>query len=248
MNQKSSPLLSIVIPVYNEGRTVVQLLDKVMAISIIDDCEVIAVNDGSKDNSLQVLQDYAKSQPRMKVLNNEKNLGKSQTVRKGILATQGQYVVIQDADLEYEPNELVGLLKQAQDNTYDVVYGNRFGQTNQRIYLSYYLGNRSLSFISNLFTFPRLGKYIPDMEVCYKLIEGTIAREIAEKITATSNFGLEPEITARLAKYRKSGKRLRFHIVPISYKPRTLEEGKHIRWRDGVKALWEIIYYNLFAK
>ncbi len=241
-------LLSFIIPAYNEERSLAVLLDKVLAVKISNGVskEIIIINDASKDKTKEIAESYAKKYSELKVLSNEVNMGKSQTVRKGILASTGDYVIIQDADLEYEPDEISSLLEKAISENLDVVYGNRFGKSNKVIYWGNYIGNRSLSFFSNFFTFPRIGVWLPDMEVCYKLIRGNVARDLAQTIISKSNFGFEPEITAKLSKYKLSNKHLRFAIVPISYVPRSIAEGKHMKAiRDGFNALIEIIRFNL---
>lgn len=241
--------LSIVIPIYNEEKTLEILVKKVLSIEFPNNIkkEIILVNDGSKDSSWKIIEGLAKEHNEITKLNNEKNSGKTQTVRNGILASTGDYVIIQDADLEYEPNEIVDLVNLAVDKNLDVVYGNRFGKKNKVIYMQNYIGNKLLSFISNLFTYFRIKVYIPDMEVCYKLIRGDIAREIGKTIESISNFGFEPEVTAKLTRFKLEGRHLKFGIVPISYYPRSIQEGKKMKAvEDGLKALWEIVKFNLF--
>ncbi|MEP7104006.1 MAG: glycosyltransferase family 2 protein [Candidatus Dojkabacteria bacterium] len=240
--------LSIVIPVWNEERTLEELVRKVYSVDLPRNFEkeFVIVNDGSKDKSWQIMLKLATELKNVKAIQNEKNMGKSQTVRNGILKTTGEFVIIQDADLEYDPNEIQNLLKLALDKNLDVVYGNRFGKDNKVIYWLNYIGNRFLSVFSNVFTLPRVKVWIPDMEVCYKLVKGDVFREIAKDITAKSTFGLEPEVTAKLSKYKENGKHLKFGIVPISYFPRSMAEGKKMHAvKDGLKAMVEIIKYNL---
>lgn len=241
--------LSIVIPVYNEEKTLEVLVQKVLQVKFTEDTtkEIILVNDGSKDKSGEIMDSLAKNFPEIKSYHNEKNSGKTQTVKNGLSYTTGEYVVIQDADLEYEPAELTDLFNLMREKNLDVVYGNRFGKKNKIIYWKNYIGNIGLSLFSNIFTFLRIKVYIPDMEVCYKMIRGDVARELGKTIVSTSKFGLEPEITAKLAKYKIDGKHLKFGIVPISYYPRTIAEGKKMSaFSDGFKALKEIITFNLF--
>lgn len=240
--------LSIIIPVYNEEKTLAQLLNKVLNLDFGGDIqkEIILVNDGSKDSSWNIIQDFEKKLTDVIGISNERNSGKSQTVKNGILKSTGDVVVIQDADLEYEPLELVEMLNLMSEKDFDVVFGNRFGKKNKVIYLQNYLGNKLLSFISNIFTYPRLRKYIPDMEVCYKMVKGNILRDIAKGIESKSNFGFEPEVTAKLSKYKVNGKHLKFGIIPVSYYPRSIAEGKKMKAiEDGVKALVEIVKFNL---
>ncbi len=243
--------LSIIVPAYNEEKTLAELIGRVLAVKFPShiSTEIIIVNDGSADKTKTIASKLSKQYKNVSLLNNKQNSGKSQTVRNGLLQSTGDIVVIQDADFEYDPQEILRLLKLMESMKLDVVYGNRFGEKNKVIYWQNYFGNRFLSCTSNLFTYPRIRVKIPDMEVCYKMIRGDVAREIAAKITATSSFGLEPEITARLSRYKLDGRRLKFGIVPISYHARTLEEGKKMHaFRDGAKALREIFYYNLLAK
>ena len=240
-------LLSIVIPAYNEEKTITKLLDKVIELKLPSNFqkEIIVINDCSKDNTLNVVKNVIKKNKNITLLDNGENLGKTRTVKKGLLKTKGDYVIIQDADLEYDPRDITKMLNLAIEGDLDVVYGDRFGGHNELVYKSFYLGNKFVTFVSNIFTYFKIGKYIPDMEVCYKLIRGNIVRDIAPKISATSSFGLEPEITARLAKYKENGDGLKWGIVPIKYYPRTVEEGKKIKYTDGIKAVIEIIKYNL---
>ncbi len=242
--------LSILIPAYNEEKTLKALVEKVLSVEFPENInlELIIINDGSKDTTSQIAHGLEEQYKGMVfAYDNEKNVGKSQTVRNALLKSNGDLVVIQDADFEYEPNEIVDLLNLMIDKDLDVVYGNRFGKKNKVIYWQNYIGNIGLSFISNIFTFPRIWKYIPDMEVCYKLIKGDVARDIAQNIVSTTNFGVEPEITAKLSKYKLNGKRLKFGVVAISYFPRSIAEGKKMKaLEDGFKALKEILRFNLW--
>jgi glycosyltransferase involved in cell wall biosynthesis len=245
---KTNLTLSLAIPAYNEEKSLRELVSKVLSVDFGEiKTEIVIINDGSKDKTWEVMSELQKENPeKIKIFQNEKNSGKSQTVKNAILKTTGDIVVIQDADLEYDPVELKDLLDLMQKENLDVVFGNRFGKKNKVIYWQNFIGNISLSFFSNLFTFWRIKKWIPDMEVCYKMIQGDIAREIAATIVSKSTFGLEPEITAKLAKYKKNGKHLKFGFVPISYFPRSVAEGKKMRAiEDGIKALREIITFNL---
>lgn len=241
--------LSIVIPIYNEEKTLETLVNNVLAVQFPENIqtEIILVNDGSKDSSAEIMKKLSNEHPQIiKSFHNEKNSGKTQTVKNGLSYTTGDLVVIQDADLEYDPQELVDLINLLQRENLDVVYGDRFGKKNKVVYWQNYIGNRALSLFSNLFTYPRIRVFIPDMEVCYKMVKGNVARELGKTIKSTSKFGLEPEITAKLSKYKLEGKHLRFGIVPISYYPRTIAEGKKMSaFSDGFKALKEIIQFNL---
>lgn len=240
--------LSIIIPVYNESRTLQELVEKVLELELPSKIakEIIIVDDGSSDASGEIMTDLAKKYKEIKVMKNPKNVGKSQTVKNGIAASTGDFVIIQDADLEYLPSEIADLLKTAMENDLDVVYGNRFGKNNKVIYWQNYLGNRFLSFLTNLFTYRRIKTYIPDIEVCYKLIKGDIAREIGKSIESTSSFGFEPEVTAKISRYKKNGFHLKFGVVPVSYFPRTVKDGKKIKlFKDGLRAILEIVKFNL---
>lgn len=241
--------LSFVIPIYNEEKTLKEIVEKVLNLELPKklEKEVILVNDGSKDSSAEIMTELEKKYSEVRIFHNEKNSGKSQTVKNGLNYTTGDLVVIQDADFEYEPTEIIELVNLYFESNLDVVYGNRFGKKNEIIYLKNYIGNRFLSFLSNLFTYPRIRVWIPDMEVCYKLVTGEIFREVGATIESKSTFGLEPEITAKLSRYKKQDRsRLKFGIVPISYKARTIEEGKKMHaLKDGFKALVEIIKFNL---
>lgn len=242
--------ISIIIPIWNEEKTLEKLVKKVLNVKFEQKLtrEIILVNDGSTDSSGQIIDKLAKKYDVIRGFHNEKNSGKTQTVKNGIAKSTGDLVIIQDADFEYEPNEIKTLVNTYFDQNLDVVYGNRFGKKNKVIYWKNYIGNRFLSLVSNLFTYPRIRVAIPDMEVCYKLIRGDVAREIGKTIKSKSSFGLEPEITAKLSRYKIEGRRLKFGIVPISYNARTIEEGKKMHaFRDGMKALFEILKYNIFS-
>lgn len=235
--------LSLVIPAKNEEKTLQSIVEKVVAsLGDVVTFEIIIVNDGSTDSTAQVAESLSRKYENITILTNNTAAGKSQAVKKGILATKGEYVVIQDADLEYEPADLVRLYQKIVAEQLDVVYGNRFGIKNEVVYIQNWLGNTLLSFISAIFTGLRSGMWPRDMEVCYKMAKGDMFRKLAASLTATSNFGFEPEITAKFSKQ----KGLRFAQLPIKYYPRTMAEGKHMKaFQDGFKALREIIHYNL---
>lgn len=238
--------LSLVIPVYNEETTIEELLNLVIQTDLGIEKEILCIDDGSNDDTRKILSKYQKKN-KIKFLKNNKNLGKTQTVRKGLLETTGDLVVIQDADLEYEPQDLKRFIDLFNNSNVDVVYGNRFGQKNKVIFRSLWLGNTFLSIVSSLFTYPRARIYTRDMEVCYKMMKGNIFRNIAKNIKAKSRFGLEPELTARIAKYKINGKHINFKQIPINYHPREFSEGKHMEpIKDGLKALWEIVKFNTF--
>ncbi len=223
--------LSIIIPVYNEENTIAEALAAVLATPYRK--EVLVVDDGSTDGTRNVL--LRLNDPCLKFLHHKKNIGKGAAVQTGINNATGDIVLIQDADLEYDPAEYSVLLQPILKGKADVVYGSRFsGHGAHRVlYFWHYVGNRFLTLVSNLFT----NMNLTDMECCYKVFSREALAGIALK---EKRFGFEPEITAKVAK-----KRLRVYEVPISYYGRTYEEGKKITWRDGVWALWCILRYNL---
>ena len=225
--------LSIVIPVYNERDTITEIISAVSATPFRK--EIIIVDDGSTDGTGDVLGSL--SQDDVKVYLHTKNQGKGAALQTGFSHATGDIVIIQDADLEYDPEEYPVLLKPILDGKADVVYGSRFaGQGAHRVlYFWHSVGNRFLTLLSNLFT----NLNLTDMETCYKVFtrEALEGVEIKEK-----RFGVEPEITAKMAK-----KKLRIYEVPISYYGRTYEQGKKIDWHDGVRAIWCILKYNLWG-
>lgn len=237
--------LSIVVPVYNEENTLSNMVHKLMQVPFKIDTEVVMVNDASKDKSAVIMEELKKEFKSIKLLSNKKNVGKSQTVKKGILETTGDLVVIQDADLEYDPKELLDFVKIFEKENVDVVYGNRFGYSNEVVYFENWVGNTFLSGISSIFTGLRAGMWTRDMEVCYKMAKGALYRELVRDLKATSNFGFEPEITSKFSKV----KGIKFKQIPVRYYPRTVSEGKKLHaWKDGVKALKEILRFNLKSK
>lgn len=244
--------ISIVIPAFNEGKSIAEIIQKVLLLEFVPAMllEIIVVDDCSTDDTYKIVQNISNNHPEVVLIRNSKNLGKSQSVKKGILKTTGDFVVIQDADNEYNPQDLLKMFRELQEGNHDVCYGNRFGKNNGMIYPKNFYGNLFLSFFSNLFTIGRIKVSIPDMEVCYKMIKGDVIRDIAKSITSTSNFGFEPEVTARLSRKKKTqqtSEPLSFVVIPIDYKPRTYEEGKKMKaYRDGIKTLFEIIKYNIF--
>ncbi|MHC8733330.1 glycosyltransferase family 2 protein [Arenicellales bacterium IMCC56312] len=232
-------IVSIVIPVFNEMRTLEQVIKRVQTVSV--EKEIILVDDYSNDGSRELVQSLGE-QPNVRVVLHDYNQGKGAALRSGFAAATGDVVLIQDADLEYDPNDYPKLLGPIVANDADVVYGSRFagGETHRVLYFWHSMGNRFLTLLSNMMT----NLNLTDMEVCYKVFR----REIIQSIDLKENrFGFEPEVTARLARFRKpDGSRLKIFEVGISYAGRTYEEGKKIGWRDGVRAIWCIIRYNLF--
>ena len=225
-------LLSVVIPVYNEASTILEIINRVTFAPFRK--EIIVVDDGSTDGTREILEQSNNSA--IRICYHERNYGKGRALQTGFSAATGDVIVVQDADMEYDPNEFQILLHPILTGKADVVYGSRFaGHGEHRVlYFWHYVGNRFLTLLSNILTNINL----TDMETCYK----AFTRKALEGISIQENrFGFEPEITAKVAK-----KKLRIYEVPISYYGRTYEEGKKINWRDGAWALWCIFRYNLF--
>lgn len=229
----SMPRISVVIPCYNERDTLEQLLDRVRGTGV-PDVEIVLVDDCSTDGTRELLRE--KLAPRIdQVIYHERNQGKGAALRSGFAAARGDIVLVQDADLEYDPREYPKLLQPILDGQADVVFGSRFmgGGAHRVLYFWHYVGNRFLTLMSNAFT----NLNLTDMEVCYKVFR----REVLQQIRIEEDrFGFEPEITARVAKLG-----CRVFEVGISYSGRTYREGKKIGWRDGVRAVVCILKYNL---
>ena len=237
------PKLSIVIPAYNEARTIHRILDRIVQVELPGDLgkEVIVVNDCSKDDTQQVLEAYREAHPElpMVVIRHEVNQGKGAALHTGIRRATGEYLIVQDADLEYDPREYGLLLRPILEGFADVVYGTRFmgGKPHRILFFWHTIGNRLLTFFSNMLTNLNLS----DMETCYKLFR----REILQRIRIEENrFGFEPEITAKVSRLPD----IRIYEVGISYYGRTYAEGKKINWKDGLRAVWCIIKYNLLKR
>jgi len=232
--------ISIVIPAYNEGDTIHLILDKVAAVNLIYDIEkeVIIVNDCSKDHTEEAILNYINNTNlNIQYFKHTFNQGKGAALHTGISKATGEYLIIQDADLEYDPEEYNDLLKPVIQGHADVVYGSRFMGSNPHRILFFWhtIGNKFLTFLSNLFT----NLNLTDMETCYKLFDTKIIQSITLK---EKRFGFEPEVTAKIARVPK----VRIYEVGISYYGRTFEEGKKIGWKDGVRALYCILKYNMF--
>lgn len=228
--------LSVLMPVYNEARTLESIVSRVLASPIEFDIEIIAVDDGSNDHSLEVLHKLAARDDRIKVIAHETNQGKGRAIRTGIEHMTGDIAIVQDSDLEYDPREYPRVIKPILEGHADAVYGSRFASSEERRVLFYWhsLGNKLLTTVSNMANDLNL----TDMETCYKAVRG----DILKKLRLTSDrFGFEPEITARLAQWGA-----RVYEVPISYHGRTYPEGKNIGWRDGLEALWLILKFRFF--
>ncbi len=233
--------ISVVIPVYNEINTVQLLLEKVLEQQYSQ--EIIIVDDGSNDGTQEILSELSnrshfRNGVQLKVLNHKKNAGKGAALRTGFKEVTGDIVIVQDADLEYDPAEYRKLLQPILDGHADVVYGSRFlGNGAHRIHLFWhYVGNKFLTTLSNMFT----NLNLTDMETCYKVFRADILKEL--KLTS-NRFGFEPEFTARI-----SGNGFRIYEVPISYYGRGYSEGKKITWKDGLAAIYYIIKYNILKK
>lgn len=225
-------MISVVMPVYNEEKTLEEIIRRVQAVDL--EKEIIAVDDCSKDSSREILGRLAQSMPNLRVLHQDVNQGKGAAIAAGMKAIRGDIVIIQDADLEYDPAEYFSLIAPILDGRADVVFGSRFLGGPHRVHLYFhYLANRFLTCVSNVFT----NLNLTDMETCYKVMR----REVVAKLDLKSNrFGVEPEITAKVAKMGA-----RVYEVPISYSGRDFNEGKKISWRDGFPALWAILKFNI---
>lgn len=230
--------LSIIVPAYNEEKTIHLILDKVKDVELINNIkkEIIIVNDCSSDNTEGAINNYISKNPSLgiKYFEHEINKGKGAALHTGISKASGEYLIIQDADLEYDPREYNDLLQPVVDGFADVVYGSRFagGNPHRILFFWHSIGNQMLTFFSNMFTNLNLS----DMETCYKLMDTSILKSIKLK---EKRFGFEPEVTAMLS--RING--IRIYEVGISYYGRTYEEGKKIGWKDGVRAFYVILKY-----
>ena len=237
-----SAKLSIIVPAYNEENTIHHILNKINEVQLIQNLqkEIIVVNDCSKDNTEQKVIEFQQQHPELNVVykKHEVNKGKGAALRTGFQSATGDFVIVQDADMEYDPNEFNILLKPMLDGFADVVYGSRFmgGKPHRILFFWHTIGNKMLTFASNMFT----NLNLTDMETCYKMFR----REIIQSIDLKENrFGFEPEVTAKMSKIPK----IRVYEVGISYYGRTYEEGKKIGMKDAFRALYCIFKYNLLS-
>jgi len=234
--------LSVIIPAYNEEKTILQILEKVCQVKLgALQLEIIIIDDCSKDKTVALVEEFIREHRDLTVqlIRQDKNMGKGAALHRGIAEATGEFLVIQDADLEYDPNEYTDLLEPVFKDNADAVYGSRFMGSNPHRILFFWhtIGNRFLTFLSNMFTNLNLS----DMETCYKLMR----REMVQNLNLKEKrFGFEPEVTAKVS--RVPG--VKIYEVGISYFGRTYEDGKKINWKDGVKAIYCIFKYNLFQR
>ena len=241
MNQPKK--ISIIIPVYNEEKSIVGILNILKSLPLDFELEkqIVIINDFSTDNSEQLINEFIENNNELDILyyKQDKNYGKGAALRKGFEIANGDLIIIQDADLEYDPNEFNVLIKPVYDGFADVVYGSRFigGKPHRILFFWHTIGNKFLTFLSNAVT----NLNLTDMETCYKLFSSDAIKSIDLK---ENRFGFEPEVTAKIARIPK----IRIYEVGISYYGRTYDEGKKIGWKDGFRAIYCILKYNLFSK
>ena len=229
--------LSIIIPIYNEEKTLEEVVDKVEKVNLIGNLEkeIVLIEDASKDLTGELVKKY-EGRDGFKVLRHKENRGKGASVIDGLKISSGDYLIIQDADLEYEPEEYNKILPKLLSGEAEVVYGSRFlnSESIKKMTWGQYISIKVLTILSNALT----GLRLTDMETCYKAFNRRVVENIKDKLTS-QRFGIEPEITARIKKFK-------VREVPISYKGRSYNEGKKIGWKDGLAAIWHVIKFNIF--
>ena len=236
-------LLSVIIPVYNEERSVADLIQTVLRVDLSSlglEMELIVVNDASSDNTLAALEPF-NNYPRIKIISHDRNKGKGAALQTGFSSATGDIGIVQDADLEYDPEEYLKILKPIIDGKADVVFGSRFagGEAHRVLYYWHYIGNQFLTRLSNMCS----NLNLTDMETCYKAMRIEVLRQIT---LYESRFGFEPEITAKVARLARNNG-IRIFEVGISYNGRTYQDGKKVNWKDGLSAIRCILKYNLFS-
>lgn len=233
--------LSIIVPCYNEAALIKQITERIaqMQLSFNLQKEIIVVNDGSTDATAGILKELADNNPSLQVIHQPKNMGKGAAIRTALPKTSGDFIIIQDADLEYDPNDYNKLLQPILEGHADVVYGSRFmGSGPHRVLFFFHtIGNKFLTFLSNLFT----GLNLTDMETGYKMFRADVLKQVRLK---ENRFGFEPEVTAKISRIKS----IRIYEAGIAYYGRTYNDGKKIRWTDGMHAIWCILKYNIFSR
>lgn len=233
--------ISIIIPCYNEEKLITAVLEKVLQTKLdyYLDKQIIVVNDGSTDNSANAINQFCERNPSVTSIHQQKNTGKGAAIKAALPKTDGDIIIIQDADFEYDPNDYNKMIQPIYDGHADVVYGSRFiGAGPHRVLFFFHtIGNKFLTFLSNLFT----GLNLTDMETGYKMFKAVVLKQVRLK---ENRFGFEPEVTAKMSRI----KNIRFYEVGIAYYGRTYNDGKKIKWTDGFYAIWCILKYNIFSR